>query len=121
MIKIRYFLAPALLLGALHAVTGCISTHHKVFSDAPRTKVSFATDRAGHLFYEALSRTPSSRQRTEKRTEVNLILIDVDHRVVSGPNSVFNDAVAFCDTNQDGEITEDEATIFAGAWPRSKS
>jgi len=30
-----------------------------------------------------------------------------------GQNVVFNDAVACCDTNQDGKITEFEAEVFA--------
>jgi hypothetical protein len=51
---------------------------------------------------------------------VNLILIDIDERTVVGPNRRFNEAVAFCDTNHDGEITEIEADIFSAAWPPAK-
>ncbi len=114
------FLLAAGLLAVLSATTGCISTHETVYTDTTRAKVSFASDRAGRVFYETLSRTAESRPRTEKRTEVNLILVDVEHRTVSGPNRVFNEAVAFCDTNRDGEITEAEASIFADAWPRTR-
>lgn len=114
-------LLPAILAGSLLLlVTGCISSHETVYADTPRTKVAFASDKAGRLFYEALARSSESRQRTEKHTEVNLILIDVDHRTVAGPNQLFNEAVAFCDTNHDGEITEAEAEIFARAWPQAR-
>lgn len=121
MTKHRPSLLPAgLLLAFALAATGCISTHETVYADGPRTRVSFTSDRAGRVFYETLSQT-ATRPRTEKRTDVNLILIDVEHRVVSGPNRVFNEAVAFCDTNRDGEINEAEADIFASAWPRAKA
>jgi len=102
------------------ATSGCISTHETIYSDTERTKVSFASDKAGRDFYETLSRTRQAHERTEKRTEVNLILIDVDHRTVAGPNRQFNDAVAFCDTNHDGVITEAEAAIFVTAWPAAR-
>lgn len=110
-----------LLLAALLATTGCISTHETVYADSPRTQVTFASDKAGRVFYEALARTSESRPRTEKHTEVNLILIDVEQRTVTGPNRLFNEAVAFCDTNRDGEITEAEADIFAHAWPQTRT
>ena len=118
-------LRPTLLifsgLLALGATSGCISTVETEYTDTTRVKVSFATDKAGGLFYETLSRTPEARKRTEKRTEVNLILIEVDHRTVTGPNAIFNEAVAYCDTNHDGVITESEAEIFSHAWPTARS
>jgi hypothetical protein len=114
-------LSVALVAAALLATAGCISTHETVYADnAPRTKIAFASDKAASTFYEALSRSPESRQRTEKHTSVNLILIDVEQRTVAGPNQTFNEAVAFCDTNRDGVITEAEADIFAAAWPKSR-
>lgn len=114
----KSFVAAGLLLAVLFATTSCISSHETVYADTNRTKVAFASDKAGRIFYEALARASETRPRTEKRTEVNLILIDVEHRTVAGPNRLFNEAVAFCDTNRDGEITEAEADIFAGAWPQ---
>lgn len=123
-VSMTHHLKPALIatlgLLALGASTGCISTHETVYSDEPRAKVSFASDKAGRIFYETLSHTPEGRQRTEKHTEVSLILIDVDRRTVTGPNHLFNEAVAFCDTDHDGVITEAEAEIFAHAWPASR-
>jgi len=119
--NLRHSLLPAGLLAVMLASSGCISTHETVYTDTTRAKVSFASDRAGRVFYETLSKNGESRPRTEKRTEVNLILIDVEHRTVSGPNRLFNEAVAFCDTNRDGEISEAEADIFAGAWPRARA
>jgi hypothetical protein len=110
------FLLPLSLMA--FALTACISSHDTTYTDVERTKVTFATDNAGRIFYETLSRTPDSRKHSEQHTEVNLILINTDHRIVSGPNQLFNEAVAFCDTNHDGEVTEAEARIFADAWPR---
>ena len=113
-------LVPAALLGVtLLAVAGCISSHETVYADTPRTKISFASDKAGRVFYETLSRSHESRSRTEKHTEVNLILIDVEQRTVAGPNHLFNEAVAYCDTDHDGVITETEADIFSSAWPKT--
>lgn len=105
---------------ALGASTGCISSVETVTSDVSRVKIAFAGDKAGRVFYEALSRASETRPRTEKRTEVNLILIEVDHRTVAGPNKLFNEAVLFADTDRDGVITDAEAEIFADAWPRSR-
>ena len=105
---------------ALLATTGCISTRETIYTDAPRVQIAFASDRAASTFYEALSRSPRSRQRTEKHTQVNLILIDVEQRTVAGPNQTFNEAVDFCDSDRNGLISEPEANIFAAAWPTAK-
>lgn len=102
---------------ALGASTGCISSVETVTSDVSRVKVAFATDKAGRVFYETLTRASETRPRTEKRTEVNLILVEVERRTVAGPNKLFNEAVQFADTDRDGIITEVEAEIFADAWP----
>ena len=118
-LAIKSLVPAALLAVTLFSLTGCISSHETVYTDAPRTKISFASDKAGSVFYETLARNRESRPRTEKRTEVNLILIDVEQRTVAGPNHLFNEAVAFCDTDSDGVITETEAEIFSGAWPKS--
>lgn len=114
--KLSRLLLIAFSLLALGATSGCISSHEVVYSDATRVPVAFASEKAGRLFYETLSRTPDSRRRTENRVSVDLIVIDVERRVVGGANKVFNEAVAFADTNRDGTISETEAEIFAGAW-----
>lgn len=103
---------------ALGATSGCISHTVTNYTEPARAKVSFATEKAGRVFYEALQRTPDFRRRTESHTEVNLILIDIENRVVTGPNAIFNKAVAFADTDHNDEITETEADIFARAWTR---
>ena len=113
-------LSAPLVAAALLATTGCISTRETVYTDAPRVQIAFASDKAASTFYEALSRSPHSRQRTEKHVQVNLILIDVDQRTVAGPNQTFNEAVDFCDTDRNGVISEPEAGIFAVAWPAAK-
>lgn len=110
-------LSATLTASVFLATTGCISTHQTVTIDAPRISVAFATERAGRVFYETLARTTDSRPREEKRSHVNLILVDIEERTIVGPNRRFNEAVAFCDTNHDGEITETEADIFSAAWP----
>lgn len=104
----------------LFATTGCISTRETIYADVARTTVSFANDKAGHTFYEALALAPEAHRQNEKHVAVNLILLSVEQSTVAGPNQNFNDAVAFCDTNHDGVITEVEADIFAGAWPARK-
>ena len=93
--------------------SGCISHEQTVYQDAPRQRVEFENDRAAHVFYETLSKNPPHRY-TESKTEVAIpIVFDHKRRVVPGQNLIFNDAVAMCDTNQDGRITETEAQIFA--------
>ena len=108
----QLLLLPSLLALAL-ASAGCISVDKTVTSDEPRTTVVFESDRAARLFYEALSRRPGTAGRTEEESSVNLIVISSRHKTVSGPNRAFNDAVAICDANKDGTITEIEATGFA--------
>lgn len=115
---LKPFLLISLGLLALGAGPGCISHTETDYTEPARVKIAFASDKAGLVFYEALQRTPDSRRRTERRTEVNLILIDVEKRVVTGPSAIFNKAVAFADTDHNGEITEAEAEIFSRAWTR---
>jgi hypothetical protein len=88
---------------------GCISHDETVYRDDPRAKVEFESETSAWVFYEALSHRPAGQTR-ESTTRVQIpILLDHKERVVSGPNGAFNDAVARCDTNQDGQITELEA------------
>lgn len=105
----------ALILTAAALAAGCIHTHETVVNDVSRTPVEFENDAAGRLFYETLSRIPNSGQQQESKTEVSVpIVFEHEKRVVRGPNHAFNAAVAQCDTNRDGRITESEARIFAG-------
>jgi hypothetical protein len=115
-VRPQSLVSAALVASALLATTGCISTRETVTIDAPRTAVAFASEKAGRLFYETLARNPDARPREEKRTHVNLILIDVEQRTVVGPNRRFNEAVHFCDTDHDAVITESEAEVFSTAW-----
>jgi hypothetical protein len=95
-------------------LAGCITHEETVYKDVERTPVEFENDTAARIFYEKLSHTPHKPSGTESRTEVELPLIFKDKRkVVSGSNGAFNHAVALCDTNRDGRITEKEARIFA--------
>lgn len=95
-------------------LAGCISHEETVYRDVERVKVQFENDTAARLFYETLSKASAAHGRTESRTEVDVpIVFEHKRRVVSGPNAAFNEAVAICDSNKDGTITEQEARIFA--------
>jgi hypothetical protein len=101
------------LLASLSLATGCISHQDTTYRDVPRVPVEFENEAAGRIFYEALSKTRPPRA-TESHTDVSVpFVFDSKHREVAGPNIAFNDAVARCDTNLDGRITELEAKIFA--------
>lgn len=98
---------------------GCISSHSTTYTDVDRVKISFPTESAGKLFYEAMSHLPS-RPTRENKSSVNLIVVDLENTTVEGPNRSFNDAVAICDTDKDGVISEQEAAIFVAAYPAKK-
>jgi hypothetical protein len=93
---------------------GCISHEETVYQDVERVPVRFENDTAARLFYETLNDSKRVRSGTESKTSVTLPLIfETKRRVVTGHNAAFNDAVARCDTNKDGLITEMEAKIFS--------
>jgi hypothetical protein len=95
--------------------SGCISHDETVYAEVPRSRVEFENDKAARVFYETLTKAPPQRH-SESKTEVAIpFVFDHKRRVVPGQNVPFNDAVALCDTNQDGRITESEAEIFADA------
>lgn len=103
----------ALAGGAL--LSGCVHHHETVYEDAPRTHVTFENDKAARLFYEALALGKSPGRQLSK-TEVHVpVVFGHERRVVEGPNAGFNRAVAQCDSNRDGTITEKEAGIFAAS------
>ncbi|MCW5556686.1 MAG: hypothetical protein KIT22_02395 [Verrucomicrobiae bacterium] len=107
------FLLP-LLAAVAWMACGCIHTHETIVQDEARTPVSFESDAAARTFYETLSRIPDSGRRGESKTEIVIpIVFEHERKVVTGRNQAFNDAVARCDTNRDGVITEQEARIFA--------
>ena len=85
------------------ALSGCISSTSTTYSDVNRTKVAFASERAGRLFYETLSKLPHER-REESKNQVSLILINFERKTITGPNRFFNQAVERCDTDKDGRL-----------------
>jgi hypothetical protein len=98
--------------------TGCISHEETTYRDVARVPVEFENEAAGRIFYEALSKRGQPRA-SESRTQVDIPIV-FEHKTheIAGPNYAFNDAVARCDTNKDGKITELEAKIFAGNHPK---
>jgi hypothetical protein len=96
------------------ALTGCITHKSTVVRDVARTPVTFENDTAARIFYEALSKMPASGHQSESTTKIDIpVVFENERHVVSGPNAAFNAAVAECDSNHDGKITELEAKIFA--------
>ncbi len=102
--------APA-VLGVVLA--GCITHKSVVYQDVERVKVEFETDAAARLFYETLSKNPGGKH-SESTTTISIpFVFEHEQKVLPGPNTRFNDAVAACDSNKDGKITELEARVFA--------
>ena len=94
-------------------LAGCISHSETTYRSAERVKVQFENEKAGRVFYEALSRMHFS-EAGESHTEVSIpIIFENKETIKTGENEKFNQAVRQCDTNKDGVITETEAEIFA--------
>ena len=97
-------------------LAGCIHHSETTYHDSERVKVQFQSEKAGRVFYEALSKMPF-HDPSESHTEVSIpVVFDNKYTVKSGENEKFNEAVRRCDTNKDGVITEAEAEIFAGQF-----
>jgi hypothetical protein len=99
-------------LGILLA--GCITHKTVVYQDVERAKITFESDAAARLFYETLSRNSGDPKHSESTTTISIpIIFENEQKTVAGPNVKFNAAVADCDSNKDGVITEQEARIYA--------
>jgi len=95
-------------------LTGCITHKSVVYQDVERVPVEFESDAAARLFYETLSRNTRAGKHSESTTTICIpIIFENEQKTIAGPNVKFNDAVAVCDTNRDGKITELEARVFA--------
>lgn len=116
----HFVLVASLAAAGALGLSGCICVSETEVADEPRAKVSFENDRAARVFYEALASTPLPDKTVEKRSSVSLILINVDSKTVTGPSRAYNQAVIFCDSDGNGEITEHEAGIFASEWPKHR-
>jgi hypothetical protein len=105
-----------LLAFALLAGAGCVSYRETKYTDVKRAEVAFASDKAARTFYEAFTAVGAVGRKTESQTCTLLFFTYTKTGTVQGPNALFNEAVQFCDTNGDRQITEAEAEIFARAW-----
>ncbi len=102
--------------GAALCLTSCIHHTQTSYRDAERVKVQFENEKAGRIFYEALSKMPYHCE-AESHTRVSIpFIFHDDYTVKAGGNEKFNEAVRRCDTNKDGVITEIEAEIFASQF-----
>ncbi|MBL9205840.1 MAG: hypothetical protein JNN01_12180 [Opitutaceae bacterium] len=113
--SLRFSIPGAALVTAL-SLSGCINASSTVKVDQPRRQVSFENETAGRLFYETLSHVQTSRPAGENKTSVSLLLVNVERREVTGPNSLFNEAIDVCDSDHNGTITLTEATIYRNAF-----
>jgi|GEM_PF-646280 len=112
----RSILHFSLVGGAVLCLAGCIHHSDTTYRDVERVKVQFESEKAGRIFYEALSKMPFNAH-VESHTDVSIpVVFDNSHTVKSGENEKFNEAVRRCDTNKDGVITETEAEIFASQF-----
>lgn len=108
--KLKLFVLP--ICAALFA--GCITHNETVYREVPRAKVDFESEKAGRVFYEALSKF-RYHSSNESHTAFSIpVVFDHTHTVKAGDDEKFNEAVRRCDSNQDGKISEKEAEIFAG-------
>ena len=105
-----------LLSFALLAGAGCVSYQETKSPDVARTQVTFASDRAARLFYEAFIAAGDVGRKTERETCTWLFFTYTKTGIAPGSNALFNAAVQVCDTNGDRQITEAEAEIFARTW-----
>lgn len=102
------------LAGLAFFLAGCITHKSVTYHDVERVKISFESDAAARLFYETLSKNSGDRQHSESTTTLSIpIIFENEQKTVTGPNVTFNEAVAECDLNKDGVITEQEARIYA--------
>lgn len=93
-------------------LSGCMTQQATVCRDGRRIRVEFENRTAARLFHEALRKMPDLERSEDHSTEEAPFGVRDDARIGSGRNSEFNDAVALCDFNHDGIITESEARIF---------
>jgi len=112
----RWILRLLLVGGPVLCLAGCIHHSETTYRDSERVKVQFESEKAGRIFYEALSKMPFTG-RSESNTDVFIPLVfENQNTVKSGENEKFNKAVRRCDTNKDDVITESEAEIFASQF-----
>jgi hypothetical protein len=100
----------------LLAAAGCVSYRETKHTDVKRAEVTFASDKAARIFYEAFNAVGDVGRKTERQTCTLLFFTYTKTGLGQGQNVLFNEAVRFCDTNGDHVITEAEAELFARSW-----
>lgn len=107
----------AAFAAALTLLPGCITLFSKtevVRSGEPRRPVKFECQEAADKFYTAMKAT--NREVGGAYVGVPFVtLYNKDTKL--SEVAVWNDAVARCDTDQDGVVTLVEATVFE-KWPK---
>ena len=92
---------------------GCLTLFSKtevVRSEEPRRRVKFENPQAAETFHTAVKQMNGGMGGAH--LGVPFVTLYARHRQLS-ESAKFNDAVARCDTDQDGTITVAEAAIFA--------
>ncbi len=101
-------------LGLALALPGCITLFSQtdvIRGDETRRPVRYESPKAAKAFHRAMTKQTAPVGRTHLGVPfVTLYLRDK----VLAENARFNEAVARCDTDQDGHITEAESTIYEG-------
>lgn len=101
---------------AVTAQTGCITLFSKteyVRSEESRRPVRFECQETANSFHDAYKNR--TREVGGSYAGVPFVTVYSKHRKLSEV-AAWNDAVAKCDTDQDGTITQVEAEVFS-KWP----
>lgn len=104
-------------LAGLVLLPGCLTLYSKtevIRGDEARRPVRFESPQAADAFQEAVKKQNASVGGTHVGVPF-ITLIAKDKQL--SESAVWNDAVAKCDTDQDGLITYIEAAIFSKSGP----
>ncbi|MGL4462797.1 MAG: hypothetical protein ACRDD1_10445 [Planctomycetia bacterium] len=112
MIGLR-FVGPVVLAAACPLLGGCITFFSRtqyVGSDQPRLPVQFESPVAARTFLDCMD--GRSRLLGQTYIGVPFVTFFASNQQLA-ESAFFNEQVRICDTNADGLVTMDEATIYA--------